>query len=294
MSISLPLPDQTTARRFDPALLLLAPALLLTLVLFVYPFLAGLWLSFMPQQGGPLANYIRFFSDPFLYSTIFKTLAVAVPVALLSLTVSVPIALRVRLLGRWQRVLTTLLMIPITLGTVLVAEGLLIYLGPRGWLNRVLHTLGLIHSPVLLVHNFWGVLLSQIVVDFPFVFLMTLTYVSGLSPSLERASAVMGAQPFQRFRHIILPLLTPGLMITFGISFVQTFSVFPSAMLVGAPAGPTRVIAVAAYHAAFEDYDSSMGSAIAMIMATVQGGAVGLLLLARGFLYRGPSAGGKG
>ena len=43
---------------------------------------------------------------------------------------------------RHQRILTTILVLPVTLGTVLVAEGLLNYLGPQGWLNRALLTLG--------------------------------------------------------------------------------------------------------------------------------------------------------
>ena len=45
---------------------------------------------------------------------------------------------------------------------------------------------------------------------------------------------------------------------------------FPSAVLVGAPAGPTRVISIAAYEAAFEQYDYSLASAVAMIMGFVQ------------------------
>ena len=37
---------------------------------------------------------------------------------------------------RGKRLLTAILVVPVTLGTVLVAEGLLRYLGPRGWFNR--------------------------------------------------------------------------------------------------------------------------------------------------------------
>ena len=47
--------------------------------LFVYPFLYGLWLSFQPRQGRMLANYVTFFSTPFLYDTIGTTLLIAVP-----------------------------------------------------------------------------------------------------------------------------------------------------------------------------------------------------------------------
>ena len=129
-------------------------------------------------------------------------------------------------------------MLPITLGTVLIAEGLLNYLGPQGWLNRTLLTFGLISSPIRLVHNYWGVFISLIIHGFPFTFLLTLSYVTGIDPSLEQAAATLGAGPRARFRHIFLPLLLPGLAITFCLSFVQDFAVFPSAVLLGAPAGP--------------------------------------------------------
>ena len=93
---------------------------------------------------------------------------------------------------------------------------------------------------------------------------------TGIDPSLEQAGAMLGARRRERFWHIILPLLIPGLAITFCLSFVQAFAVFPSAVMLGEPAGSTRVISIAAYTAAFEEYDYSLASAIAMIMGLVQ------------------------
>ncbi|AOO79152.1 ABC transporter permease [Bosea vaviloviae] len=290
---TIPLQQRLAARGVDGLTLLVLPAVLFLLALFVYPFLYGLVLSFNPKSGGALANYTKFFSDSFLYGTIATTLWLALPVTLLTLLFAVPIAFRVRLLQH-QRLLTTLLVIPITLGTVLVAQGLLNYLGPQGWFNRTLLTLGLISTPIKLLHNYWGVMLSLVITGFPFTFLLTLSYLSGIDPALERAAATLGAGPWQRFKTIMFPLLLPGLAITFCLSFVQAFSVFPSAVLLGAPAGPTRVISIAAYQAAFEEYDYSMASAVAMIMGVVQLGIVVLVLSARGLLYRGPAGGGKG
>jgi putative spermidine/putrescine transport system permease protein len=281
------------ARGLDGVTLLVLPAVLFVLALFVYPFLYGLFLSFRPKAGGALANYVTFFSDPFLWTTITKTLLIAAPVTVLNVLLSIPVAMRVRLM-RHQRLLTTILVIPITLGTVLVAEGLLTYLGPRGWVNRVLLNLGLISSPVRLVHNYWGVFLSLVITGFPFTFLLTLSYITGIDPSLENAGAVLVARARERFNRILLPLLVPGLTITLALSFVQAFSVFPSAILLGAPAGPTRVISIAAYQAAFEQYDYSMASAIAMLMAGVQVVIVVALLGLRGLVYAGPTATGKG
>jgi putative spermidine/putrescine transport system permease protein len=289
----IPLSRRLAARGLDSLTLLVLPAVVFLLALFVYPFLFGLWLSFQPKEGGAFANYIRFFSDPFLYDTIAITLWLALPVTLLNLALAIPIAFRVRLMRR-QRVLTTILVVPITLGTVLVAEGLLNYLGPQGWFNRTLLTFGVISEPVRLVHNYWGVFLSLLITGFPFTFLLTLSYVSGVDPALEQAAATLGAGPWQRFRDVLLPLLLAGLAITFCLSFVQAFSVFPSAVLLGAPSGPTRVISIAAYHAAFEEYDYSMASAIAMIMGLVQLAIVAAVLGARGLFYRGAMTGGKG
>lgn len=280
-------------RGLDGVTLLALPAVLFVLAIFVYPFAYGLLLSFEPREGGIFANYSRFFSDPFLYDTIATTLWLAVPVTIISLAFALPVAFRVRLMTR-QRLLTTILVLPVTLGTVLVAEGLLNFLGPQGWFSRTLMLVGVIDSPVKLTNNYWGVFASLIITGFPFTFLLTLSYVTGIDPALEQAAATHGANAWQRFRHVFLPLLVPGLAIAFCLSFVQAFAVFPSAILLGAPAGPTRVISIAAYQAAFEQYDYSMASAIAMIMAAVQLVIVVAVLMLRNLFYRGSTTGGKG
>ncbi|HEX3984294.1 MAG TPA: sugar ABC transporter permease [Acidisoma sp.] len=277
----------------DGTTLLVLPALLALLALFIYPFIYGLLISFAPKVGPFYRNYQKFFADPYLRATIWHTLELSLPTTLLSILLAVPIAFRVRLMRR-QRLLTTILLLPMTLGTVLVAQGLLTYLGAHGWFNRVLIWLGLISQPLELTNNFWGVFTSLLLTGFPFTFLLTLSYVSGVDPALEEAAATLGAGARERFARIYLPLLLPGLAVTFCLSFVQAFSVFPSAVLLGAPAGSTHVIAIAAYQAAFEQYDYSQGSAIAMIMGAVQLAIVVLVLASRQFFYRGPVGGTKG
>lgn len=290
---SMPLRRRLRERGLDGVTLLVLPCVLFVLGLFIYPFLYGLFLSLTPKTGGTFANYVTFFSDPFLYDTIRTTLLIAIPATLLNVALSIPVALRVRRM-KHQRLLTTILVIPITLGTVLVAEGLLTYLGPRGWLNRVLLSAGMTDSPVRLIHNYWGVMLSLVISGFPFSFLLTLSYITGIDPSLENAGAMLGARARTRFTRILLPLLLPGLTITLALSFVQAFSVFPSAILLGEPSGPTRVISIAAYTAAFEQFDYSLASAIAMIMAGVQVLIVIALLGLRSLFFRGPVSTGKG
>jgi putative spermidine/putrescine transport system permease protein len=287
----IPLRVRLALRDLDGVTLLVVPAIIFVVALFVYPFAYGFVLSFQPKTGDWLTNYRKFFSDPFLYDTIEATFRLAIPATLINVLISVPVALRVRRLKR-RRILTTILVIPITLGTVLIAEGLLIYLGPQGWFNRTLMLFGL--GQVRLVHNYTGVMLSLILSGFPFTFLLTLSYLTGIDPSLEQAASTLGAKARARFWHILMPLLAQGLAINLCLSFVQTFSVFPSAVLLGAPAGATRVISIAAYQAAYEQYNSSMASAIAMIMGFCQLFVVVLILAGRRLVYRGSAAGGKG
>ncbi|MCO6009425.1 sugar ABC transporter permease [Actinoallomurus purpureus] len=289
-------------RGVDRTLLLLLPAVVFVVALFIYPFVYGLQLSFQPQPGseavnrygsGPFADYRNFFADPYLRDTIWTTLKIGLPAALFNVLASVPIAYRMRGRFRGKRTITTILVVPITLGTVLTAEGLLAFMGPTGWFNRILMDVGIVDHPVRLTHNYWGVVFSLVITGFPFAFLLTLSYLTGIDPTLERAASTLGANWFQRFRHITLPLLAPGLAITFCLSFVLAFSVFPSAIMVGEPARQTRVISIAAFHAAFEQYDYSMASAIAMIMGAVELIVIGLVLGWRARLYRG-ATGGKG
>lgn len=279
-------------RGIDRVLLLLLPGVVFLLLLFVYPFLYGLQLSFAPLHGGLLSNYETFFSDPYLRDTILITLGLGVPAALLNVLVSIPIAYRMRGAYRGKRTLTTMLVVPITLGTVLTAEGLILYLGPSGWVNKLLLDFHLVQEPVSLVHNYWGVFFSLVITGFPFAFLLVLSYLSGIDPNLEKAAAIMGAGWRQRFRYITLPLLAPGLAITFCLRSCSR-SRSSSANLVGDPAGSTHVISIAAFHAAFEQFDYPLGSAIAMIMGAVMLGVIAIVLGWRSRLYRG-ATGGKG
>jgi putative spermidine/putrescine transport system permease protein len=288
-------PADTLARaRFDRTLLLVVPAAAFMAMLFVYPFLYGLWLSFVPKAGGWLDNYRHFFTTDNLYPTIWITLKLALPATLINVGLALPIAYAMRRRSRYQRIVTTILVIPITLGTVLIAEGMLLYFGPKGWLSHFLQFAQLYDGPIRLTHNYWGVLISLVISGFPFAFLLILSYMTGIDPVLARAAATLGADPRAQFRHIYLPLLAPGLAMCFCLAFVQAFSVFPSAVLLGSPAGPTRVISIAAYEAAFEQYDYSLASAIAMIMGFVQLVIVAAVLGMRNLFYRGPVSGGKG
>lgn len=254
------------------AMLCLLPSLLYVTVMFVYPFLYGIYASLQPLQGEPwsLKNYISFFTDPYQYATIRTTFALAIPNSALVVLTALFLAYGMRR-GIWmERTITTVLVLPISLGVIFLSEGILGFYGTNGWLNQMLLGADLIREPLELTHNYIGVILSLFMQQFPFCFLMLLGYISGIDPSLESSARVLGAGPWTVFRRVMLPLIAPGLLIAFALVFVMSFAVFPSAVMVGQPAGSTRSIAIAAYQQAFEQYDMSYASAIAVIMGLCQ------------------------
>ena len=265
------------------AILCLAPSLLYVLAMFVYPFLYGIYISLQPKKPGAgiFANYVAFFSDAYQYSTIKTTFMLALPTTVAVVLVALFLAYGMRR-GIWfERTITTILVLPISLGVVFLSEGILGFYGHNGWLNQLLIAAGLIENPLELTHNSIGVTFSLFMQNFPFCFLMLLGYISGIDPSLESSARMLGAGPWTIFRRVMFPLIAPGLIIAFALVFVMSFAVFPSAVMVGQPAGSTRTISIAAYQQAFEQYDMSYASAIAVIMGLCQLAALVLIVLVR-------------
>lgn len=283
-------------KRWDFSLLItLLPALIFIILLFIYPFFYGLFLSFTDVDGGfTFANYQKFFTDQWEYRTIWITLKLALPATLINVLLAIPFAYYMRHGRKGEKLITFFLIVPITLGTVLVAEGMLTFMGPNGWLNQFLMAIGLIDKPFRFTHNYLGVLISLVLQGFPFAFLMLLGYVSGINPDLEKAAQMLGASKGKTFRKVLFPLMVPGIAIAFCLNFVMAFTVYPSAVLLGEPSGPTRVISIAAYQWAFEKFDFNMGSTVAMIMAAIELLVIILVFLWRQRIYKGASIVGKG
>ncbi len=88
--------------------------------------------------------------------------------------------------------------------------------------------------------------------------------------------------------------MVPGVAIAFCLNFVMNFTVYPSAVLLGQPSGPTRVISIAAYQWAFEKFNFNMGSTISIIMALIELFVIILVFVWRQRIYKGASMVGKG
>ena len=181
-----------------------------------------------------------------------------------------PIAYKMRVKSRYQRWVTTILVVPITLGTVLIAEGMLTYFGPKGWLSQFLQFFHLYDRADPPDAQLLG--RADLAGDLGVPFRLPADPVvhHRHRPGARARSLDAGRRSEVAIPAHLSAAARPGLAMCFCLAFVQAFSVFPSAVLLGSPAGPTRVISIAAYEAAFEQYDYSLASAIAMIMGFVQ------------------------
>ncbi len=299
--LSLPPEANKGTKRFkldSKAILLSLPAVIIVLGLFFYPLLFGLNLSFHQTEDAPswsLANYSQFFSDPAQVKTIWITFQVALPVTLFSVLVSIPLAYYMRRGIKFERLITAVLILPMALGNVLIAQAMLSYFAPNGWFNRVLLSLHIIQQPIIVLYHLMAVEIALFIQGFPFTFLLILGYMSAISPDLERASRMLGARAWQTFWRVILPLSLPGIAVAFCLNFVANFSVFPTANLLGDPANTTRVLAVAAYETAFTNYNVPLGTTIALIMGTIELVVILLVLWLQRRTSRGTTiSGGKG
>lgn len=291
--VSASLRHRLAARGVDASLWLLVPAVITILALFVYPFAYGVGISFQPMEGGgPFANYAEFFTDPYLYETIWKTLRLAVPVAVLSVLIAAPIAYQARREFRGRKLLTFAMMLPMTFGSILIAQGMAKVFGGTGWVNKILALLGLPEGDFL--YNYTGTFIAAMLTTIPFTFLMMMGFFGGIDRSIENAAATLGASRTARFWRIILPLALPGIITTLMLALVETFAIFPSAILVGQPDNATRVLTIPIYQAASQNSDYTMASAIALILTVLELLILGIMLFIRGRLYTGPATSGKG
>ncbi|MEV6605810.1 ABC transporter permease subunit [Kutzneria sp. NPDC051319] len=288
-----PLRHRLAERGIDYSLLLLVPAVAVIAGLFLYPFLYGISISFEPQAGGgALANYTSFFSDSYQFGSVLRTLRLALPVALVSVGLAAPLAYRCRRDFRGRRLVTLVVMLPITFGSILIAQGMPRVFSPYGWVNLLLKDIGL--GAADLLYNYWGTFIAAVLTSLPLSFLLLMGFFGGIDRSLEHAAATLGAGRAARFWRIILPLAAPGLLTTFMLACVEAFAIFPSAILVGQPDNQTHVLTIPIYQAASQNSDYTQASAIAVVLTVIELVILGLAVAVRGRLFTGSATGGKG
>jgi len=254
-------------------LLMLAPGLAGFFGLFFYPMLVTVALSLRPEgqsSGWTIENYVNFLNDPHGRDVILLTFTIAISATALSILFSIPLALILREKFRGHRFFRLLMIIPRVVPGLIGALGLMLLFGSRGWFNLFLiRFVPFIKGPIRVVHTLHGLIIFYLWLYFPFTCLTSLSALEALDPAVEEAAMVAGANRWQVLRHIVLPLIMPGVLAGSVLTFMACFGAFSVPLLTG---GNYRPLSVTIYKQieVFIPARWSTASAIAVIMAALQ------------------------
>ena len=268
--------------------LFISPWLIGFFLFTLIPMVASLYFAFTdysllsPPKWVGLANFQRmFFEDPRYWRSVQATLYyvfVAVP---LRLMFALSVAMLLNTPRRGVATYRAMYYAPSVVGgSVAVAVMWRQLFGSEGAINAILRGLGLTG------HNWLGdpstaiwTLIILAIWQFGSPMLIFLAGLKQIPGELYEAAAIDGANPWQNFFRITLPLLTPVLLFNLVMQIISGFMVFTQAFIVtgGAPLDTTLFYALYVYRRAFETFQMGYASAMAWVLLLVIAGFTALV-----------------
>ncbi|NRG44332.1 ABC transporter permease [Bacillus sp. CRN 9] len=235
-----------------PGLLLLVPILLFLFGFFVVPMLYILYLSFISTDSlsgagavYSLQNYITLFTDSYYLSSLWITVKISLLSSLVALILGYPIALTMaKSTPRMRAIITLLIASPLLVSIVVRNFGWYLLLLPNGTINSFLMNIGIINKPLNLLFSELGVVIGLSNAYLPFMVLAIVTSLYNIDPSLEKASAILGASPLRSFFSITLPLSLPGIVSGCVLVFSLSMSAYVTPALMGGANVPVMPVVV--------------------------------------------------
>ncbi len=214
--------------------LLVAPAILTLIVLFVIPIGYVLLLS-VTDPSVSLAHYRRSLLVPLYAHVMLITFKVSLIVTLACLALGYPLAY---VMARRNDALAVLLLVAVGLsfwtGFVVRTYAWMVILGNRGPVAAAYALVGWGRPPQLLFTSFASALgMTHILL--PYMVFALYGVMRKIDPSYERAAAGLGARPFAAFRHVFLPLSLPGVVNGSVLVFTICLGFYVTPILLGTP-----------------------------------------------------------
>lgn len=203
--------------------LLAAPHVVWSALFIIIPLLIMVYFAFTDPNGGfTLANiatigkYKKAFGISILYAAIATviTLLLAYPMAYFMTKLKVSS----------QRMLMLIVMLPMWMNFLIRTYSWITILANTGLINTFLQKIGL--EPVQLMYTPGAVILGMVYDFIPYMILPIYSVMSKLDKSLLEASEDLGANAFNKFRKVILPLTKPGIISGITMVFVPSVSTF--------------------------------------------------------------------
>lgn len=226
---------------------LLAPTLIIILVLFFgslgYGFLQSV--GYQPEIGNTTISFEAYanvmFSEAYreqFWQGLLLTLWVSLVSTFLSAALAVGCALLLRQTFIGKRISTFLFQLNLPVPHLVIAIGMIFLFSQSGLVARGAGQFGLIEKtsdfPVLVRDSAGiGIILSYLWKEVPFFGIVVLAILQSLGENYEDLARSLGANRWQRFRHVILPLIMPGLLSSSVIVFAFTFGTYEVPKLLG-------------------------------------------------------------
>jgi ABC-type sugar transport system permease subunit len=261
-----------------------APAALVILLIVVVPLGRALWMSlFDIQLTRPgvepfvgLGNYIDQLTSGDFWAATGRALWFTVVSTVLELGLGLGLALLMDQPLRLRWLLRSIIILPWALPTIVNAlMWRWVDNAEYGALNALLTQTGLLHryQPWLSDSDLamWMVIGADVWKITPLVAILLLAGLQTIDREVVEVARVDGAGPVALFRHIILPLLTPVILIVLVLRTMEAFKVFDIIWIMthGGPANSTQTIAIYAYQVAYQGFDFGRGAALGYLIALV-------------------------
>ena len=277
------------SRRSAFALVLPAHSLLAAAI--VIPAIYIVWLSLTASSFGRapsfvgLANYVHVLTDPYFQRALLNTVIVVLVVVHVELIAGLGMALLFASGLPARRWLLAAVLAPYAVSEVsAVAMWRFLFDPDMGPVTLALQALGLpgLDWSVSPLAGLALVSLLSIWLNLPFTFIILYAARLAVPKELYEAGRTDGANAFQLFRRITLPLLMPAMLIALLFRYIFAFRLFSEVWLLtqGGPARLTEVISVYLYQEGFQYNSFGTAAATAWIMILIS------LLLALGYIWR--------
>lgn len=255
------------------------PAVSLLLLFLTYPLILGVWMGFTDVKiGRPgifigVDNYISLFDDDVFLLSVFNTIVYTVVATVVKFALGLWLALLLNHTLPFKAFIRAIVLLPYIVPTVLSAIAFWWIYDPQfsivswslarmGLIDRYIDFLGVPWNAR------WSVIAANIWRGIPFVAICLLAGLQTISPSLYEAAALDGANAWQRFRHVTVPMLMPILSVVLTFSVLFTFTDFQLiyAITRGGPLNATHLMATLAFQRAIPGGQLGEGAAIATAM----------------------------
>lgn len=170
-----------------------------------------------------------------------------------------------------KRVIDALVDLPFALPTAVAGISLTVLYAKNGWLGQYFEPLG-----IQIAFKPLGILVALVFIGLPFVVRTVQPILEDLETELEEAASSLGAQRFQIFWHITLPILLPALLTGFSLAFARAVGEYGSVIFIAGNIPMVSEITPLMIISKLEQYDYAGATAIAVVMLVT---AFALLLL---------------